>query len=81
MQTLPNIALEVIALFQKKQKAQVKNKSMMPLYGVEVIGKQWTFVTMEGADYCISPLYDSTTISILRKFREILETRLLKFVG
>ena len=65
--------------------AQEKNEMQIPLYGVEVIGKHWSFVIMEGKDYCISPTYDSTVkedllqiIGILRKFREILETRLMK---
>jgi hypothetical protein len=66
--------------------AQVKNKdTQMPLYGVEIIGKQWTFVIMEGKEYCISKSFDCTDkedllkiIAILRKFRWILETRLMK---
>lgn len=66
--------------------AQVKNKdTKMPLYGVETIGKQWTFVIMEGKDYCVSKSFDCTDkddllkiIAILRKFRWILETRLMK---
>ncbi len=65
--------------------AQVKNKdTKMPLYGVETIGKQWSFVIMEGSEYCVSPTYDCTKkndllqiIAILRKFRWILETRLM----
>lgn len=66
---------------------QTKNKKEgieIPLYGCEIIGKQWTFVTMEGKEYCVSKTYDCTEkedllqiIAILRKFREILETRLL----
>lgn len=55
------------------------------LYGCEVNGGNWVFVIMEGNEYCISKNYDSTDreellqiIAILRKFREILETRLLK---
>jgi hypothetical protein len=28
--------------------AQTKNKNNMPLYGAEVIGRQWSFVVMEG---------------------------------
>ncbi|TAE04449.1 MAG: hypothetical protein EAZ97_00235, partial [Bacteroidetes bacterium] len=31
-----------------------KNEIPKPLYGVEIIGKQWTFVIMENKDYCIS---------------------------
>jgi hypothetical protein len=31
--------------------AQQKNKNSKPLYGIEVIGKQWTFVVMEGKEY------------------------------
>lgn len=63
--------------------AQQKNKDGKPMYGAEIIGKQWTFVLMEGKNYCISRSFDCTDkeellkiISILRKFREILETRL-----
>lgn len=63
--------------------AQEKNKDDKPMYGAEIIGKQWTFVLMEGKNYCISRSFDCTDreellkiISILRKFREILETRL-----
>lgn len=65
--------------------AQSKNEKPLPLYGVEVVGKQWTFVIMEGKEYCISPAYISTEredllqiIAMLRKFKEILETRLMK---
>jgi hypothetical protein len=64
--------------------AQEKNKNDMPLYGCTVIGKYWEFVTMEDTTYCISNSYDCTKhadlmqiIAILRKFKEILETRLL----
>lgn len=63
---------------------QVENGTETPLYGCEVIGKQWTFVVMEGKTYCVSEAYDATSrndllqiIAILRKFKEILETRLL----
>jgi hypothetical protein len=66
--------------------AQVKNKTAQPMYGVEIVGKQWTFVVMDGKEYCISPMYDATDrnslltiISILRKFKVILHTELMKF--
>jgi hypothetical protein len=66
--------------------AQVKNKTTeMPLYGVEIMGKSWSFVVMEGKQYCISKAFDSTDredllkiIAVLRKFKWILETRLMK---
>ncbi len=64
--------------------AQVKNKNGLPMYGVDIMGKQWSFVVMEGKDYCISQSFDSidskdlmTIIAILRKFKFILETRLM----
>jgi hypothetical protein len=63
---------------------QTKNDDGKPLYGCEVVGRNWTFITMEARTYCISKTYDSTDkedllkiIAILRKFRYILETRLL----
>ena len=64
--------------------AQEMNKNGKPIYGVDIIGKSWQFVIMEGREYCISETYDSVNkidllaiISILRKFRHILETRLM----
>jgi hypothetical protein len=64
--------------------AQQKNKNNKPLYGIEVVGKQWNFVVMEGKEYCISKSYDSLDkedllkiIAILRKFKHILFTRLM----
>lgn len=66
---------------------QTKNKKEgieIPMYGCEIIGRQWVFVTMEGKEYCVSKAYDSTEkdellqiIAILRKFKQILETKLL----
>ena len=64
--------------------AQEKNKNGKPMYGVDIMGANWRFVTMEGKDYCISKAFDSIDksdlliiIAVLRKFRYILETRLL----
>ena len=64
--------------------AQVLNDDGKPLYGCEVIGGTWTFVTMENDSYCVSKTFDSRhkddllqIIAVLRKFRHILETRLL----
>jgi hypothetical protein len=63
---------------------QAKNQKPLPLYGVEIIGKDWTFITMEGNEYCVSPTYVATVkedllqiIAILRKFKQILFERLL----
>ena len=65
--------------------AQSQNDDGTPLYGCEVIGRNWSFITMEARTYCVSKSFDSTDrddllriIAILRKFRYILETRLLK---
>ena len=64
--------------------AQEKNKNGKPLYGVDIMGTNWQFVIMEGKDYCISSIFNSidrtdllTIIAVLRKFKYILETRLL----
>jgi hypothetical protein len=64
--------------------AQAKNQNQKPLYGVEVVGAIWRFVVMHGKDYCLSNPYAATDredllkiIAILRKFKEILETKLL----
>jgi hypothetical protein len=63
--------------------AQVKNNTPMPLYGVEISSKHWVFVLMDGRNYCTSKSFDASDkedllkiISILRKFRWILENRL-----
>ncbi len=63
---------------------QTKNKVQKPLYGVEIVGEYWKFVILDGKDYCISPTFICTEkddllkiISILRKFKHILMTRLI----
>ena len=64
--------------------AQEKNQNGKPMYGVDIMGANWRFVIMDGREYCISETYDSVNkidllaiISILRKFKYILETRLM----
>jgi len=64
--------------------AQEINKNGKPLYGCCVVGRFWYFVTMEDKHYCVSTAYDCTNektlqhiIAILRKFEEILLTRLI----
>ncbi len=64
--------------------AQTKNQNGKPMYGCYVVGRLWYFVTMKDKNYDISRAYDCTIeqalseiIGILRKFKEILETRLL----
>ena len=64
--------------------AQEMNQNGKPMYGVDIIGANWRFVTMENREYCISEAYDSVNkadllaiISILRHFKYILETRLM----
>ena len=64
--------------------AQSKNNNEKTLYGCEIIGANWRFVTMEGKTYCISKAFNCTDkddllqiIAILRKFRHILKTELL----
>lgn len=64
--------------------AQHENNNEKPIYGCEIMGKNWNFVILEGKSYCISETYDCTKktellqiIAILRKFRHILETELL----
>ena len=64
--------------------AQEKNKNGLPMYGVDIMGKEWSFVIMEGKNYCISRSFNSvdkkdleTIIAMLRKFKFILETRLM----
>ncbi|TAE03304.1 MAG: hypothetical protein EAZ97_01660, partial [Bacteroidetes bacterium] len=46
---------------------QTKNKRPIPLYGVEIVGKQWTFVIMEGKEYCSSESFDATKRNDLLK--------------
>ncbi len=64
--------------------AKELNQSDKPIYGCYVMGKLWNFMVLEKTTYCISKSYDCTErddllqiIAILRKFKEILETRLL----
>jgi hypothetical protein len=64
--------------------AQVKNNNGKPLYGMEVIGKQWSFVVMEGKEYCVSQPFICTDrddlmqiIAMFRLFKHIMKTRLM----
>lgn len=64
--------------------AQSKNDNRKPIYGAEIVGKQWSFVTLLDKTYCISKSFISTDredllriIAILRHFKYILETELL----
>lgn len=65
--------------------AQTVNECQFPMYGGEVMGKQWSFVILEGKSYCVSNAYDVTkvddlrkVVAMLRKFTEILKSRMLK---
>jgi hypothetical protein len=64
--------------------SQELNKNNKPLYGCTVLGREWEFYIMEKRTYYVSKAYNCTDnedlmqiIAILRKFKEILETRLL----
>jgi hypothetical protein len=64
--------------------AQEINQHKFPMYGCEVMGKQWSFVILEGKSYCLSKSYDCTEqddllkiIAILRHFRHLLLTQFL----
>ena len=65
--------------------AQALNEDGLPIYGCEVVGKQWSFTILERKQYCTSESYNVTkrdellqVIAILKKFREILITKLLR---
>jgi hypothetical protein len=75
---------QLLEAFLIGQSENLKKNIHLPLYGCEIVGANWRFVTMEDRSYCVSKNYDCTDredllqiIAILRKFREILETRLL----
>jgi hypothetical protein len=64
--------------------AQEKNGGDNPIYGCSIKGRRWEFFVMHKKMYCISKVYECTEedgllqiIAILRKFKEILEARLL----
>jgi hypothetical protein len=64
--------------------AKTQNDDAKPLYGCEVNGAVWKFITMENKNYCVSKSFDSSDkedllkiIAVLRKFKEILKLKLL----
>ena len=64
--------------------AQELNKDGKPLYGVEIVGVIWRFVTFKDTTYCVSKEFISTNkddllmiIAILRHFIWILENKIL----
>ena len=74
----------VAQLLQAMLIAQTKNNNGKIIYGATIVGKTWSFITLEQKNYCISKGYDCTErdellqiISILRKFKHILETELI----
>jgi hypothetical protein len=71
-------------LLQAMMIGQAKNNNNKPMYGCEIIGKNWTFVLLKDKTYHLSRIYNSINradllniIAILRKFKHILETELL----
>ena len=64
--------------------AQKQNKNGKPMYGCEVVGRNWSFVILKDHNYYVSDAYDCRKrddslqiIAILRRFKHILETELL----
>ncbi len=64
--------------------AQEINQNGKPLYGCCVVGRFWYFVVMKDKNYCVSMAHDCTDekdlqqiIAVLRKFAEVLLTRLI----
>lgn len=75
---------QILEAFLIAQVENTKEGSENPLYGCEIVGATWRFVTMEDKNYCVSKSFDCSDdedllkiIAILRKFKMILETRLL----
>jgi hypothetical protein len=63
--------------------AQEINQDGYPLYGCEVIGKEWNFVVLQDRTYCVSQSYICTNptdlrqiVGILRAFKQGLSQRL-----
>jgi hypothetical protein len=76
---------QLLEAFLIAQEQNSQSGIQIPLYGCEIIGKQWCFVTMEQKQYCISSIYDCTNreellqiIAILRKFKSILKEKYLE---
>jgi hypothetical protein len=83
-QTDPN-GEPMAQLLQAMLIAQALNGNTNAIYGCTIIGKYWEFVLFDQRTYYVSESYDCTKrndllqiIAILRKFRHILETKLLR---
>jgi len=75
---------QILEAFLIAQEQNREDGIEIPLFGCEIIGKQWCFVTMEDKQYCTSSIFDSTDreellqiIAILRKFKALLKERYL----
>ncbi len=60
-----------------------KNETQHPLYGCAIVGGYWSFMVLNGKDYCVGTAYDysdriglQNIVLILRKFKHILLTEL-----
>jgi hypothetical protein len=69
----------MVQLLEAMLIAQELNKDKLPIYGCEVVGRQWNFVILEGKTYCVSKMYESTDkasllkiLAMLRKLQSIL---------
>jgi hypothetical protein len=74
--------LEALLIAQEKNRTTTGQD--IPIYGCSIKGRRWEFFVLHKKTYCISKVYECTEeedllqiIAILRKFKEILETRLL----
>lgn len=79
-----NPMAQLLEAFLIAQTENKKDNKEIPLYGCEIIGKQWTFIVVVGKEYCVSKSLNCTEkddllkiVAMLRKFKEILETRLM----
>ena len=54
---------------------QTLNKAQQPMYGCYIIGKMWTFVVLEGKNYCTSESYDATSDEIFTIFKTLLNLK------
>lgn len=64
--------------------AQTLNDAKEPLYGAYVLGRNWNFVLLDGANYAVSDEYDALNVAaltqiwlVLTKTKGIIEQKLL----
>lgn len=56
--------------------AHLQNEQRFPIYGCYVLGRNWFFVVLDGADYAVSDSFAATQADLYRIYQVLVEASL-----